>query len=173
MIQSNGLMFKVNVYVLLSLLFSILRSNLTNQCYIFRDKALSIKGGKPNTGGINKRTSIVYFITQTMFKFYEKFNRFPSIDSKEQDISELKDLQSSVIQQLDLSENHTISEKLNTEKWWNNIFGEISPVCSIIGGIVGQDILRTISEKDTPLRNFVFFNGIKCNAFIENIGISS
>mmetsp|Transcript_13181 Transcript_13181/g.15993 ORF Transcript_13181/g.15993 Transcript_13181/m.15993 type:complete len:372 (-) Transcript_13181:671-1786(-) len=37
---------------------------------------------------------------------------------------------------------------------------EINPVCAIMGGIVGQKILKAISRKDKPLQNFFFFDGV-------------
>lgn len=36
---------------------------------------------------------------------------------------------------------------------------EISPVCAVMGGIVGQEVLKAISHKDKPIQNFFFLNG--------------
>jgi ubiquitin-like 1-activating enzyme E1 A len=37
---------------------------------------------------------------------------------------------------------------------------EISPVCSIIGGILGQEIIKIISANDEPINQFFFYNSI-------------
>lgn len=38
---------------------------------------------------------------------------------------------------------------------------EVSPVCAVMGGIVGQELLKAISRKDEPIQNFFFFQGNK------------
>eukprot|EP01114_Cavostelium_apophysatum_P024210 TRINITY_DN9414_c0_g1_i1.p1 TRINITY_DN9414_c0_g1~~TRINITY_DN9414_c0_g1_i1.p1 ORF type:complete len:320 (-),score=73.48 TRINITY_DN9414_c0_g1_i1:22-981(-) len=41
-----------------------------------------------------------------------------------------------------------------------NATSEISPVCAILGGILGQEIIKVISAKDEPLSNFFFYNAL-------------
>lgn len=36
---------------------------------------------------------------------------------------------------------------------------EISPVAAIVGGILAQDILRTLSANELPIQNWFYFNG--------------
>lgn len=37
---------------------------------------------------------------------------------------------------------------------------EISPVAAIVGGILAQDILRTLSANELPIKNWFYFNGL-------------
>ena len=36
---------------------------------------------------------------------------------------------------------------------------EVSPVCAVMGGIIGQEVIKAISGKDKPVCNFFFFDG--------------
>jgi hypothetical protein len=36
----------------------------------------------------------------------------------------------------------------------------VSPVCAIVGGVVAQEILKTICHNDKPFNNSFFFNGL-------------
>ena len=33
---------------------------------------------------------------------------------------------------------------------------ELTPVCAVLGGLLAQDIVKAISAKDEPLREFLF-----------------
>jgi hypothetical protein len=37
---------------------------------------------------------------------------------------------------------------------------EFSPVCAIIGGLLGQDILKSLGRRDPPMDNFFVFDGL-------------
>lgn len=37
---------------------------------------------------------------------------------------------------------------------------EFSPVCAIIGGFLGQDILKALQGKEAPFANFFTFDGL-------------
>lgn len=36
---------------------------------------------------------------------------------------------------------------------------EFNPVCAIIGGVLGQDILKALGGRDPPIANFFVFDG--------------
>lgn len=36
---------------------------------------------------------------------------------------------------------------------------EFSPICAIVGGLLGQDILKVLQGKDAPIANFLTFDG--------------
>jgi ubiquitin-like 1-activating enzyme E1 A len=36
---------------------------------------------------------------------------------------------------------------------------EFSPVCAIVGGMLAQDILKTLGARDPPIANFFTFDG--------------
>ncbi|RWS09049.1 SUMO-activating enzyme subunit 1-like protein [Dinothrombium tinctorium] len=138
-----------------------------NLSYVPFETFLSIKAGKAGVG-ITKRTNPGVVLSHILFKFYSKHNRYPSPSNRAQDVEELKSLQNEVVNELGVDEK--MMSKLNKEEWWNNVFGEISPVCAIVGGVVGQDIIRAISAQDTPIKNLFLFDGLQCNGHIESLG---
>lgn len=42
---------------------------------------------------------------------------------------------------------------------------EISPITAIVGGILAQDILRTLSANELPIQNWFYYNGINGKKF--------
>lgn len=45
----------------------------------------------------------------------------------------------------------------------------MSPVCAILGGILAQEVIKVVSGKDLPIKNWFVFNaedmsGVVCNA---------
>jgi ubiquitin-like 1-activating enzyme E1 A len=36
---------------------------------------------------------------------------------------------------------------------------EFSPICAVVGGMLAQDILKTLAAKDAPMANFFTFDG--------------
>lgn len=50
------------------------------------------------------------------------------------------------------------------------LFGELSPVCAIVGGVVAQEIIKAISNKDAPHNNYFFYNPLESCGVVETIG---
>ncbi|KAL0441910.1 UNVERIFIED_CONTAM: SUMO-activating enzyme subunitB-1 [Sesamum radiatum] len=46
---------------------------------------------------------------------------------------------------------------------------EFPPVCAVIGGILGQEVIKAISGKGDPLKNFFFFDAMDGKGIIEDI----
>ncbi|XP_057804836.1 SUMO-activating enzyme subunit 1A isoform X2 [Salvia miltiorrhiza] len=46
---------------------------------------------------------------------------------------------------------------------------EFPPVCAIIGGILGQEVIKAISGKGDPLKNFFFYDAMDGKGIIEDI----
>jgi ubiquitin-like 1-activating enzyme E1 A len=42
---------------------------------------------------------------------------------------------------------------------------EIAPVCSVLGGILGNEIIKAISGKGEPANNTILFDGVVCKAW--------
>ncbi|KAI1285412.1 SUMO-activating enzyme subunit 1 [Halotydeus destructor] len=127
--------------------------------------ALSAKAGKTDSG-ITRRTSPVFVLMHIMLAFYEKHQRFP--EDRTTDVSELQALQAKVVEERQLPDN--INSNLDTMEWWHSVYGELSPIASVVGAVVGQDIIRAVSAKDTPIKNFFVFSGTDCKGFIEAVG---
>jgi len=128
------------------------------------ETALAVKAGKAGYG-LTKRTSSTFIITHIILEFCDKHSRYPSIDSRDEDIKELEKLQKEVIERLGVDDNI-----IKHKDWHKEVFGQLSPVSAIVGGVLGQDVIRAVSQKDSPIRNFFLFDGILCNGSIESIG---
>jgi len=50
------------------------------------------------------------------------------------------------------------------------LFSELSPVAAIVGGVLAQEIIKVISNKDTPHNNFFLYNPVDSCGVVENIG---
>lgn len=50
---------------------------------------------------------------------------------------------------------------------------EFSPVCAIVGGFLGQDILKALGAKEPPISNFLVFDGSTGGASVVPMKISS
>ena len=133
--------------------------------YCSLETALAVKCGKAGIG-LTKRTSPLVILVHTLLEFRERQGKFPSDDTIDEPI--LTSLSEEIVSKLGVSES--LLEKLNSESWHNFIYGELSPIASICGGVVAQDIIRAASEKDATMRNFFLFSGVTCNGVVESIG---
>uniref|UniRef100_A0A8C6LFD1 SUMO1 activating enzyme subunit 1 n=1 Tax=Nothobranchius furzeri TaxID=105023 RepID=A0A8C6LFD1_NOTFU len=49
-------------------------------------------------------------------------------------------------------------------------FSEMSPVCAVVGGVLGQEVVKALSQRDAPHRNFFFFDARKGNGMVDFFG---
>ena len=47
--------------------------------------------------------------------------------------------------------------------------GELSPVCAVVGGVLAQEVIKAVSQKDKPLNNFFLFDGYSSEGVVETI----
>jgi len=73
--------------------------------------------------------------------------------------------------------NEEISKFSITEKSFPNdllssliksIGNEISPICAILGGIAGQEIIKIICKNDEPFNNFFFYNAMEGTGTVQS-----
>lgn len=50
---------------------------------------------------------------------------------------------------------------------------ELSPVCAIMGGIVGQELIKAISGKDAPINNFFILDGITGGGMVRKVALAA
>lgn len=95
------------------------------------------------------KESEIYYMMLIMLNYREKYNKDPL--PSERGSEEFK------------AEAAKIIKKYNLEDKINNlvdgdIYAQISPVCAIVGGIMGQEIIKTVSQKGAPHNNLFIFN---------------
>jgi len=119
-----------------------------------------------------KHTSPVLLISIAMFKFYTQHKHLPRYENpqaKVNDISGLNEIIVSLRDSLQLPDN--VFKSLD-KHWSDSIYGSLSPVCAVLGGVAGQDMIRAISNKDIPINNTFAFDGISMNGIVDQVGIS-
>ncbi|QCD85003.1 ubiquitin-like 1-activating enzyme E1 A [Vigna unguiculata] len=82
------------------------------------------------------------------------------------DLSAVLKLKKDLCTAQSLNESHvpdTLLERLVTNAT------EFPPVCALIGGILGQEVIKAISGKGDPLKNFFFFDVFDGKGIIEDI----
>ncbi|KAG8753733.1 hypothetical protein FRC14_005770 [Serendipita sp. 396] len=50
---------------------------------------------------------------------------------------------------------------------------EWSPSCAVLGGMLGQDILKALAAREPPMANFFFFDGQTCNGTVVRMSMDT
>uniref|UniRef100_A0A8C4NHN2 SUMO1 activating enzyme subunit 1 n=1 Tax=Eptatretus burgeri TaxID=7764 RepID=A0A8C4NHN2_EPTBU len=67
----------------------------------------------------------------------------------------------------ELLESHGLEKNTIPENFTSSCFSQLSPVCPVVGGVLGQEIIKALSGHDAPLNNFFFFDGFTCNGIVD------
>uniref|UniRef100_A0A0B6ZVH3 SUMO-activating enzyme subunit 1 n=1 Tax=Arion vulgaris TaxID=1028688 RepID=A0A0B6ZVH3_9EUPU len=110
-----------------------------------------------------RQTPTAFFITRVYEEFFEQNGRRPSTFTLEADTKELQNLRIKVLNKLG------VPSKVIPEDFYLYGFGELSPVCAIVGGVLGQEIIKAVSQKDAPINNFFLYNGVNNEAMVDKI----
>ncbi|XP_076358943.1 SUMO1 activating enzyme subunit 1 [Tachypleus tridentatus] len=127
------------------------------------EKALAVKSGKTGVG-IDKRTSSVFLLTHVLFRFLSNHNRPPLPQNRSTDTAELIKLRDETLDDLGVDRTRLDGGFLS------KTFGELSPICAVVGGVLAQDVIKAVSGKDAPLKNFFLFDGQDGSGVVEHFG---
>jgi len=131
------------------------------------------------SANFDKKSSPVLFMSIALIRFFDSHDRLPALliegdesneESIKQDLSELNQIMASIKDSLKLDDS--IFRKLDPE-WSESLKGSVSPICAIMGGIAGQDMIRALSNKDIPIYNTFSFDGIDMSGVVEKVGVQS
>merc|ERR1712150_121540 len=112
-----------------------------------------------------KKLSETYPILRLLLKYRASHDgALPNPSSRSDGVKELESLASSYLPEIGLP-----SDRLKSS-WASFAFAELSPVCAIVGGVLGGEAIKAVSLKDAPLNNFFLYNGFQCDGFVEQIG---
>ncbi|KDP22598.1 hypothetical protein JCGZ_26429 [Jatropha curcas] len=112
-----------------------------------------------------RKMSKLYFAMRVLEKFEEAEGRNPGEISIEDLLAVLK-LKKELCEAQSLNESHIPNALLERLVMGRT---EFPPVCAIIGGILGQEVIKAISGKGDPLKNFFFFDAMDGKGMIEDI----
>uniref|UniRef100_A0A8C1GNB6 SUMO-activating enzyme subunit 1 n=1 Tax=Cyprinus carpio TaxID=7962 RepID=A0A8C1GNB6_CYPCA len=111
-----------------------------------------------------KRTPADYFLLQVLLKFRTDKGRDPQPDSFAEDSQLLLQIRDDVLETMGLS------SELLPNTFVSYCFSEMAPVCAVVGGVLGQEIVKALSQRDAPHRNFFFFDGLKGSGVVDYFG---
>merc|ERR1711915_1108074 len=111
-----------------------------------------------------KRMDPSFFLLQILFEFQSEAGRKPTPSSKAEDVEKLKKLRDSVLEKMKIPVAKVGDSMLDL------LFGELSPVRAIVGGVMAQEMIKAISNKDAPHNNYFFYNPEQSCGVVETIG---
>ncbi|CAG6008127.1 unnamed protein product [Menidia menidia] len=111
-----------------------------------------------------KRTPVDFFLLLVLLKFRTDKGRDPDPRRVAEDSRLLKQIRDDVL------EASALSSELLGDDFISFCFSEMSPVCAVVGGVLGQEVVKALSQRDAPHRNFFFFDGRKGNGVVDFFG---
>ncbi|CAG0919434.1 unnamed protein product [Notodromas monacha] len=108
-----------------------------------------------------KKVDVTLFIIQALMAFVDAKGRLPSVDTLEADKKSLTELTESI-----LEKGNVPKDKLPLD-FVDNVFGCLMPVCAIVGGVLGQEIIKACSHKDPPFNNTFLYDGINSSGTVQ------
>ncbi|GAB2289377.1 SUMO-activating enzyme subunit 1B-1 [Dionaea muscipula] len=112
-----------------------------------------------------KRTAKLYFAMRVIERFEDFEGRSPGSTSP----SDYPDV---LMLRNQLCEAHSLSDSQIPDSLLERLVAgklEFPPVCAILGGILGQEVIKAISGKGDPLKNFFLFDAMDGKGIIEDI----
>ncbi|XP_003968748.1 SUMO-activating enzyme subunit 1 [Takifugu rubripes] len=111
-----------------------------------------------------KKTPADYFMLHVLLKFRTDKGRDPDPQTFAEDSKLLIQIRDDVFGALE------VSTDLLQEEFASYCFSEMSPVCAVVGGVLGQEVVKALSQRDPPHRNFFFFDGRTGNGVVDYFG---
>uniref|UniRef100_A0A8C8AN19 SUMO1 activating enzyme subunit 1 n=1 Tax=Otus sunia TaxID=257818 RepID=A0A8C8AN19_9STRI len=126
-------------------------------------EALAVDWSGEKAKAALKRTAPDYFLLQVLLKFRTDNARDPSPQSYARDSQVLLQIRRDVLEALG------VGADLLPDEFVSYCFSEMAPVCAVLGGVLGQEVVKALSQRDPPHNNFFFFDGIKGSGVVERL----
>lgn len=91
-------------------------------------------------------------------EFREREGRNPDYKQRDEDLSKI------------LKIRNEIADGLVTDDVFKHVFAQISPAAAVVGGELSQEVIKAVSQKESPHHNLFLFDPDTCCGFIESIG---
>lgn len=105
-----------------------------------------------------KKSGPAYVVMRILQRFREEEKRDPLPESRDSDIKKLlafRDEMSSVESIPDV--------------YFEHVFAQISPCAAMVGGAIGQEVIKAVSQTEAPHYNYFFFDPQTSCGFIQAI----
>ncbi|GAM28558.1 hypothetical protein SAMD00019534_117340, partial [Acytostelium subglobosum LB1] len=107
---------------------------------------------------------------QVLYQFQQSHNRLP-VATSESDIKELLKMLEDNNKRYNITPVNKNADIVTSAM--SHLHTEIAPVCAIVGGIVGQEIVKVICRDNEVLNNFFFYDALKGSGLVEPVNIRS
>jgi len=111
-----------------------------------------------------RRMDPSFFLLQVLFEFRKETGDNPRPAKREEDLKTLQQVRNKTLEAMSVPVDKISDEYLAL------LFAELSPVCAIVGGVLSQEVIKAISNKDAPHNNFFFYNPVQSCGVVETIG---
>lgn len=98
-----------------------------------------------------------------MVEFRKEHGRNPDITKKADDIKTIKSITSKV------ADFYKVTN-LKLDDLYDLIFGEVVPVCAILGGVIAQEVIKAVSQKEVPINNTFLFDPVTYSGTELSVG---
>lgn len=132
--------------------------------YVPLQNALSVDWSKPEYRSRLRRGDPSYFVMKILFRFRDEYNRNPDPAKRQADTAILLKMRNELVKELNLPDGF-VSDALLSD-----VFGVVSGSAAVLGGVIGQEVVKAVSQKEPPHNNMFFFNPVKCVGFAELYG---
>lgn len=106
----------------------------------------------------HKKPPKIYVLYRCLLEYQAKTGKFPS---QEEDISIMEGFLKE--QQVELSDEHI--SKADVQQLAKAGIAQLPAVCAVLGGMLGNEIIKVISGKGEPANNTILFDGEECKAW--------
>ncbi|KAK9870538.1 hypothetical protein WA026_008100 [Henosepilachna vigintioctopunctata] len=130
-----------------------------NKVLIFPNTKQSIDAIKKS----NRRNGL-FFLMLTLLEFRNENGRNPQISTKTDDIEKLKIIKKSIVGL------YKISTSIFEDSLFEQSFGEVVPVCAILGGVIAQEVIKAVSHKEITINNIFLLDPVTFNGKEECVG---
>jgi ubiquitin-like 1-activating enzyme E1 A len=118
---------------------------------------IEAKGGKRWAKSVDK----IYFAIVTIWKYYEEYKTYPTIETKDN----LLAIRKRFLADIDVDERvlpmDFLLEVVRVRE------AEIMPACAIVGGFIAQEIFKALARNEVPLCNFFCHNAVEASGIIH------
>lgn len=130
------------------------------------NKVIILPNTKQSVDSIKKvkRRNEYFFLMLILLEFRNRRSRNPEVSYKEKDTNLLIDIKSEV---LDL---YSVDHSKLSDDLFELIFGEVVPVCAVLGGVIAQEVIKAVSKKEVPINNVFLFDPITYCGKEETVG---
>ncbi|CAH2242282.1 jg25203 [Pararge aegeria aegeria] len=132
--------------------------------YVPLQNALSADWTKPELRSRLRRGDPSYFVMKILLRFRDEYNRNPDPAKRKSDTEILLRMRDELVKELNLPVGF-VSDAILTD-----VFGIVAGAAAVVGGVIGQEVVKAVSQREPPHNNMFFFNPVKCVGFVELYG---